>query len=44
LHKIGLAFKLGSNPAYDILGRSMPARKKHLSRAIGQIGIVVEEQ
>jgi hypothetical protein len=44
LHKAVRSFTLGSNPTYDILGRSMPARKKHLSRAIGQIGIVVEEQ
>jgi hypothetical protein len=44
LHKAGRAFKLGSNPSYDILGRSMSAQKNYLSRAIGHIGIVVEEQ
>jgi hypothetical protein len=43
LHKTGRAFKLGSNPAYDILGRSMPAQKKHLSHSVRQIGVVVEE-
>jgi hypothetical protein len=40
--RAGKAFRIGANPVYDFLGRSMPAQKKHISRAIGQIGIVKE--
>jgi hypothetical protein len=44
LGRTGRIFKLGSNPVYDILGRSLPAKKGHLSRAVEQPGVVVEKQ
>ena len=40
----GRTFKLGSNPVYDILGRSIPAQRRHLSRAVGQPGVVVAKR
>ena len=38
--RTGRTFKLGPNPVYDILGRSMPVQRRHPSRAVGQPGVV----
>jgi hypothetical protein len=42
-HKTGRSFRLGANPEWDILGRSMPENKKSLSRSVRQIGVVEKE-
>jgi hypothetical protein len=42
--KIGRTFKLGSNPVYDIMGRSLPAFKSLRNHAVGQIGVVEEKR
>jgi hypothetical protein len=44
LHKTGRTFTLGSNPAWDILGRSMPVVKSLRHHAVGQIGVVEEKR
>jgi hypothetical protein len=43
LHKTGRSFGLGSNPAWDVLGRSMSENKKFLSRSVHLIGVVEKE-